>query len=267
MANFVDPKVYKIAETKINKDEVLAWLQNIEGEECLAHITGDDKEKLIELCGRRCYKSFKEKLNPNVTRVRKNSEEYHENVKKSGHGSIMEHATVTFAFENVSRAVTHELVRHRVGTAFSQESLRYVRLTDINMYFPKIFSEFGEKKELIVRRLAMLALEHAEDTQSEFMDLFKDEMASDFATKKKLTSAFRRFTPIGLATGITLTFNFRALRHLIEMRTSRHAEEEIRLVIGKMAKFLVRDYPMIFGDYKIKKVDGFDEYTTQYGKV
>ncbi|MFA7219155.1 MAG: FAD-dependent thymidylate synthase [Synergistaceae bacterium] len=268
MANFVEPKVYKIAETKLDNDSVTAWLQDLGGEECLAHVTGSDREKLIELCGRRCYKSYKEGLNPNVSRVRKDSESYHENIKKQRHGSVMEHASITFAFENVSRVVTHELVRHRAGAAYSQESLRYVRLTDINMYFPQIFSEFGQEKEDEARRLAKRAMEEAEKTQKDFMDIFKDEMESDFDVKKKLTSSFRRFAPIGLATGIIATFNFRALRHIIEMRTSRHAEEEIRLVVDQMVEFLVKDDNFSFGDYVGEDTgDGFIEYTTPYIKV
>lgn len=268
MAEFVEPKVYKLAETKLNNDHVEAWLKDLNGSECLAHITGDDKEKLIELCGRRCYKSFKEGLNPNVTKTRKDSEKYHDNILKIGHGSILEHASVTFAFENVSRVVTHELVRHRAGAAYSQESLRYVRLTDINMYFPKVFSAFGPEKEAKARRLARAAMEDAEETQKAFMNIFHDEMESNFALKKKLTSSFRRFAPIGLATGIVATYNLRALRHVIEMRTSEHAEEEIRLVIGQMAEFLVKDYPMIFGDYStIDTGDGLTEYVTDYKKV
>ena len=268
MANFVTPKVYKIAETKLDSDAVLAWLEDLDGDACLAHVTGEDKEKLIEFAGRRCYKSFKEGLNPNVTRTRKNSEEYHENVLNSRHGSILEHANVTFAFENVSRVVTHELVRHRAGAAYSQESLRYVRLTDINMFFPSVFKEFGSEKEEAARKLMKEAMETAENYQRKFMDLFKEEMESNFALKKKLTSSFRRVAPIGLATGIIATFNFRALRHIIEMRTSEHAEEEIRLVIDQMADFCLRDYPMAFGDYEGRDTsDGLVEYTTKYGKV
>jgi len=268
MANFVEPKVYRIAETQLNDDDVLAWLQDIGGDECLAHVEGEDKEKLIELCGRRCYKSYKEGLNPNVNRIRKNSEEYHENVKKSRHGSIMEHANVTFAIENVSRVVTHEIVRHRVGTAFSQESLRYVRLTDINMYFPKVFSEFGEEKERMVRELALNAMKNAEQTQKDLMAIFENEMQSDFALKKKLTSSFRRFAPIGLATGIIITVNFRSARHILEMRSSEHAEEEIITVADQMMDFMIKDYPMLFGDYKSRDLgSGLIEYITDYPKV
>lgn len=268
MGNIVTPKVYKLAETKLNNDVIFQWLKDLGGEECLSHVTGEDMEMLIELAGRRCYKSYKEGLNPNVNRIRKDSEVYHENVLKSEHGSILEHASITFAIENVSRVVTHELVRHRAGAAISQESLRFVRLTDIDMYFPKIFGEFGVDKEKAALELANRAREYSEEVQKDFMELFKDEMEKDFETKKKLTSAFRRYAPDGLATGIIETFNFRAIRHIITMRTSRHAEEEIRDVAGQIAEIAIESCPMIFGDFeKIDTKDGLFEYVPKYRKV
>ena len=269
---FVQPKVYKIAETKMLDDNVLAWLTDMGGEECLAHVTGADGEKLIELAGRRCYKSYKEGLNPNVTKIRKDSDVYHENVLKSGHGSVDEHSTVTFAFENVSRVFTHELVRHRAGTAMSQESLRFVRLDKLSFWMPVIFKQeadkvnpelYAEVEKLIVETLVTL-----ENVQTKLAKLYDIENMKDFNTKKMLTSAFRRLAPDGLGTGIVFTFNHRALRHVLEKRTSRHAEEELRLVFGQVAEIAIRDYPFIYGDFeKIDTGDGLFEYAPKYAKV
>jgi thymidylate synthase (FAD) len=267
MAAFVKPKVYLIAETMINEDNVFAWLSDLGGESCLAHVEGEDKGKLIELCGRRCYKSFTPGLNPNVTKIRTDSHDYLENIKKSRHGSVMEHASVTFAVENASRVFTHELVRHRAGTAFAQESLRYVRLTDLNMYFPEIFSAFGTDQEAAALKLAHEYMVYSENTQKALAEIFKDELDGNFHVKKKLTSAFRRFAPIGLATGIIFTANIRALRHLIEMRTDDSAEEEIRLIFGQVADIAKEKMPYLFDDYKETEVDGFTKYETEYRKV
>lgn len=265
---FVSPKVYKVAETKMIDSEVVAWLTDLGGEECLAHITGDDKEKLIELAGRRCYKSFKEGLNPNVTKIRKDSEDYHENVLKSGHGSILEHGSVSFAFENVSRVFTHEAVRHRAGVAISQESLRYVRLTNMGFWVPEVFKSQGEEKYQVALKLITETVTQLESVQKKLSDLFEIESMTDFNKKKQLTSAFRRLAPDGLATGILLTFNFRALRHVLEMRTGRHAEEELRLAFGQVAEIAIRDYPYIFGDFeKVDTGDGLFEYAPKYHKV
>lgn len=264
---FVTPRVYKVAETKLVDDNILAWLSDMDGQECLAHVTGKDGEKLIELAGRRCYKSFKPGLNPNVTKMRTDSSEYHNNVLKAQHGSILEHTSVSFALENVSRVVTHELVRHRAGTAMSQESLRYVRLTSISFWIPEIFKIQGEEKYKEALSIIRNTIEACENAQKDLAKLFDIENIKDFDTKKKLTSAFRRLAPDGLATGIVFTGNLRAWRHVIEMRTSRHAEEEFRLVAGQIANILRRDYPMIFQDYKEVEVDGLVEYTPEYRKV
>ena len=75
-------------------------------------------------------------MNPNVTRVRDRNDEYITNILKVKHGSVIEHPMMSFIFADVSRVFTHELVRHRAGVAISQESLRFVRLTDIGMWLP-----------------------------------------------------------------------------------------------------------------------------------
>lgn len=264
----VEPKIWKIAETKLNNDEVKEWLRYLDGEECLSHVSGNDGEKLIELAGRRCYKSFKPGLNPNVSKVRKESSEYHKNTLSTYHGSIDEHTSVTFALEGVSRVICMELIRHRAGTAFSQESLRYVRLNDIEIWIPKIFSEFGSEVEEKAYKIFDETVDVCEKAQNSLSELFGIEKMNKFDIKKKLTSAFRRIAPEGLATGIVFTANLRALRHIIEVRTSVHAEEEIRLVFGMIAERMIQDYPMIFGDFKkIDTNDGLFEYVPEFRKV
>lgn len=78
---------------------------------------GTDAERLIETAGRNCYDSFG---------VGRPSSEYHTHIQDVEHGSVCEHATLTFFISTVSRGLTHELVRHRVGVAISQRSTRYV---------------------------------------------------------------------------------------------------------------------------------------------
>ncbi len=126
----VEPQVIKLGETNLSEEGVREFAKFYSAQEWLEKSRGtqpNNAEFLIELAGRSCYKSFGVGLNPNVTRIRENSKDYLTNVLEKGDGSILEHASVTFAFLNVSRIFTHELVRHRAGTAISQESLRYVR--------------------------------------------------------------------------------------------------------------------------------------------
>ncbi|MBA3855041.1 MAG: thymidylate synthase (FAD), partial [Gemmatimonas sp.] len=88
-----------------------------------------DGEKLAEFAGRLCYMSQK---NP----ASRTTQEYLENIKKQGHGSVFEHANYSLLLEGVSRSLTHELVRHRAGFAYSQLSQRYVDESDAAFVIP-----------------------------------------------------------------------------------------------------------------------------------
>ncbi len=202
----------------------------------------NDGELLVEFGGRVCYRSWEPGLNPNVTRVRTDRGEYFANILRSLHGSVLEHANYSFALRNVSRVFTHELVRHRAGSAFSQESLRYVRLTDIGFRVPPALEPIREQVVNIVEQL-----EDFQTTAAEALGL--DEDGVPFAVKKEITSALRRLAPIGLSTDILWTANVRTLRHVIEMRTAQGAEEELRLVFDKIARIMCAEAPNLFQDF------------------
>lgn len=290
----VTPKVFFLAEPAIHlgSDDdpgVTAWLRHIGGDEalgCRAHMNGSDIEQLIELAARRCYKSYAPGLNPNVTKIRTDSAEYHANIAKSKHGSVVANGgMVTYAFEDVSRVFTHELVRNWVGNERSQESLRYVRLTDIRFWIPPEIAEtkndpkpiekfspprssFSTSGLFTPHDIFLHVIETCEWAQEALAEYYDIDSIKDFATKKKLTSAFRRVAPLGLATGIVVSFNLRALRWIIEQRTSSAAEEEIRLVFGLVAEDAMRRWPMIFQDFKkIDTGDGLHEYVPVYSKI
>ena len=188
---------------------------------------------LVEFAGRACYRSWEPGLNPNVTRIRTDQVEYFENILRSHHGSVLEHANYSFALRNVSRVFTHELVRHRAGSAFSQESLRYVRLTEIGFRVPPALEPVRQQVLNIVEQLEEFQVTAAEE-------LGVDEEGVPFHVKKEITSALRRLAPIGLSTDIIWTANVRTLRHVIEMRTAPGAEEELRLVFDKLARMMCR---------------------------
>ena len=83
-------------------------------------------------------------------------------------------------------------------------------------------------------------------------DHFKlDDESVPFHEKKHKTSFMRRLAPDGVATGLVWTANIRALRHTIEMRTDPGAEEEIRLVFGKIGELARAESPALFGDYTV----------------
>jgi len=142
---------------------------------------------------------------------------------------------------------THELVRHRPGVAISQESLRFVRLNDIPFWFP----DWARADEELMERAAAL-LEQLEQFQLWMGDHFGlDNEGVPFHEKKHKTSFMRRFAPDGVATGLLWTANIRTLRHTVEARTDPGAEEEIRLLFGKIGELMRAEAPALFGDYTV----------------
>lgn len=99
--------------------------------------TGGNGDLIAEFAGRQCYRSW---MKGRPTR------EYIANVIAMGHGSVFEHAAIVFQITGVSRALTHELIRHRVGTAFSQESQRYVDAKDIRFVVPPLLAYAVERQ-------------------------------------------------------------------------------------------------------------------------
>jgi thymidylate synthase (FAD) len=247
----VEPEVFLVARPEIDYEAVAAYLREVGGEGWLERLDrdqfGNDAQNLAEFAGRMCYRSWEPGLNPNVRRVRNDQGAYLENILRSGHGSVLEHVSFTFVLHNVSRVLTHELIRHRPGTAVSQESLRFVRLDELPFWFP----EWARTDTELMKRATTLLAE---------MEEFQNWMAAHFRLdddgvkmheKKHKTSFMRRFAPDGVATGLVWTANIRSLRHAIEARTDHGAEEEIRLVFGKIGTIMRADAPALFGDYQV----------------
>jgi thymidylate synthase (FAD) len=260
--NKVEPIVIKLAESKIDSAGLQEFIEHYNATDWAKgarEAQPNDTEFLIEVAGRSCYKSYGVGLNPNVTKIRQNSRDYLTNVLDKGDGSILEHATVTFAFLNVSRVFTHEIVRHRAGTAISQESLRYVRPREISLWLPpeleSVTKEFQEAVEGITSEYHKL--------ESKF-----DWDKMPFDEKKRVTSALRRILPDGIATNIIWTANHRTLRWVIEMRTNPSAEVEIRKVFDKVAEICIKDFPLLYADFEGKTLpDGTTQYVPKYSKV
>jgi thymidylate synthase (FAD) len=248
------PEVFLIARPSVDVEGMRGYLREVGGaswlDRRLEEAGGEPNcgELLVEFGGRACYRSWEPGLNPNVTKVRTDQREYFENILRSAHGSVLEHANYSFALRNVSRVLTHELVRHRAGSAFSQESLRYVRLADIGFRVPPALERVRDQVISIVEQLEEFQVSAAEE-------LGIDEEGVPFHVKKEVTSALRRLAPIGLSTDIVWTANARTLRHVIEMRTAEGAEEELRLLFDEIARMMQAEAPGIFQDF-FRQSDG-----------
>ncbi len=276
---WVRPEVHLIAQTKINKRAAIDWLSGLGVSESRIGeiIPGDETktggESLIEMAGRRCYKSFEIGMNPNVTRIRKEIAEYVDNILKVGHGSVIEHASFTFAIENVSRVFTGEMNRHRAGFAISEGSMRFIRFDDIpvcevpSLRVTEAYSgrELEQRKE--TRRIIQNIVAAIEIAYKDLVDnVWSKELSPDskFYNKKNVTSMLRRIVPMGVATGGVWTGNLRALRHVCTMRCAESAEEEICEVANLILSSMQKAEPNFFIDFK-KNKGGYWE--PEYKKV
>jgi thymidylate synthase (FAD) len=258
----VEPKVFLIGETKIIEEGLEAYLKHL-GVPDWKSDAPSDSEKLIEVMGRLCYRSFKPGLNKNVTKIREKNSDYIANILNVKHGSVIEHPVMNFIFADVSRVFTHELVRHRSGVAISQESLRFVRLDNLGQWLPTVIRENEKAVEIFNE-----TFNHLEGLQIKLAELFSlDSEGMPFAIKKEITSALRRIAPIGLATTIGWSANPRTIRWVLEMRTHPTAEEEIRFVFGKVGEIMIKRYPNLFSDFEVIMENGLPWYKPKNSKV
>lgn len=255
------PQVELIARPSVDLEALSRYLKTVGGESWLERRLGEEGgsnpgQLLVEAAGRACYRSWEPGLNPNVTKVRTDAAEYFLNIMRSGHGSVLEHANYTFVLSDISRVFSHELVRHRAGSAFSQESMRFVRIKDMGFRIPESMES--------LRPQIISILETLEEFQISAAEHFGlDEEGVNFHTKKEITSALRRLAPDGISTMIIWTANVRTLRHVIQARTDPGAEEELRIVFNRIGEIMKEEAPLLFADFGV--VDG--AWTTEYRKV
>ena len=200
-----------------------------------------DGERLAEFAGRLCYMSQK---NPASRATR----EYLENIKKQGHGSVLEHANYSLLLEGVSRSLTHELVRHRAGFAYSQLSQRYVDESEANFVMPPAI--IGDEA------LEKSWQEQVEAAQKSYVALVENLMTryawvGDKVHRRKMSrEAARGVLPNSTETKIVVTGNARAWRTMLELRSSEGAEFEIRRCAIAIIRILQGEAPGFFSDFE-----------------
>ena len=200
-----------------------------------------DPELTVALAARLCYSpagiaELKTKLEASDVKM------FVQKIIDLGHHSVLEHVNFTFGIEGVSRALSHQLVRHRVGVAFSQQSQRYVKLV------PEGELSYIEPKTLAGR--------------AELQAKFQAHMAASKDFYGELLSAgipaedARYVLPNAVETRLIMTMNARELLHFFTMRCCTRAQWEIRHMADQM---LVQAYavaPVIFGNAGPSCVNG-----------
>ena len=147
-----------------------------------------------------------------------------------GHHSVIEHAVFTFSVEGVSRALTHQLVRHRVAS-FSQQSQRYVSMKSPTYVTPHTVGADDEARRIF------------DETMSAIWDAYSrlEEMGIPAEDARYLL-------PNGCTTNITITMNARELLHFFSLRCCNRAQWEIRELADRMLELCIEVSPVIFKD-------------------
>lgn len=178
-----------------------------------------DADYLAEFAGRSCYQSFSR---PRAS-TRANAD-YVGNIVRQQHFSVLEHASATFYVTGVSRALTHELIRHR-HLSYSQLSQRYVAYDPMNSVIPPALAPyFQEDHSSPVLDLWYKSLATANEAYNEAVSFLENEGK----TRKEAREAARAILPNMTETRIVVTGNLRAWRDMLQKRYSVHADAEIR---------------------------------------
>jgi thymidylate synthase (FAD) len=250
MELFYEPRISVLARPQFVEPEHLrvTWLGD-----------GSDGERLAEYAGRLCYMS---QGNP----AKRPTREYLDNIKKQGHGSVLEHANYSLLLEGVSRSLTHELVRHRAGFAYSQLSQRYVDESKAAFVVPPAI--VGDEK------LEAAWREQIEGAQRTYVMLVEQLMerygwVADRVHRRKMArEAARAVLPNATETKIVVTGNVRAWRTMLELRSSEGAEMEIRRLAVAVLRLLQREAPGFFSDFVIYVAeDRRESAKVEYHKV
>lgn len=200
-----------------------------------------DAETLMEMAGRGCYLSW-HKPNP---ATRKNADYLKNTLFNMGHGSVAEHATATVYITGVSRALTHELVRHRPGMAYSQLSQRFVNEDEANIVVPPAIRKLDESSE--GGTFYPKALEDIAATTNEEYTRLVDGLMGSGLPRKQAREAARAVLPNMAETRIMVTGNLRSWATILVRRSAPDADAEFREVAGLTLDALEPVAPAYFG--------------------
>lgn len=183
-------------------------------------------EMVVEQAARTCYNSEK---------LAGSKSGFIQGLIKRGHESVLEHASLTVKFSNVSRSFSHQLVRHRLA-AYSQLSMRYVDQGSCSFVFPD-HCDMNTEVTFLGRQTTV------SDVVQELESLYSQLRGRGWKKEDA-----RLVLPIATSTSIVMTANFREWRHVFKLRCDKHAQLEIRIAMLNVLAYCVRHWPDCFED-------------------
>jgi thymidylate synthase (FAD) len=203
-------------------------------------------DALAEFAGRLCYQSWDR---PNAATAK--NADYIRNILEHQHYSVLEHAGFTVAISVASRALTHELVRHR-HLSFTQQSQRYVPAGDSSFVVPPLLRGDPEAERIL--REHWEASVRAYEQLAEIGAKKLAHVASKRDRRKRAREAARAVLPNMATTEICVSGNHRAWREVIEKRGSEHADAEIRELALRILEIAREVAPSIYQDFRARRI-------------
>ena len=257
------PKVILVTRPTIVQDGVNELLKEYSlGPSGWLRDAKTNADEIPELMGRLCYGSFGERQG------RLGAEAYLANILEGGHGSVLEHAVWGFVVVGASRTFTHQMVRHRAGWAFSQESQHFIKYaTEGEPGAPEAgICVTGIPEEL--KQDAIASMFRAVTDYANLWARMRALFPSDAKVKKLVSGSSRGLLPGGLESRLGMTGNARALRHFCELRGTHDNTLEVRLVACQVVNIMKNEAPAIFQDIELMSDDdGYPRVFSQHPKV
>ena len=210
-----------------------------------------EPEKIIATAAKLCYSSSDiGSLKDGLTEEK--TAEFVNMLASIGHESVMEHVSFTFGIEGISRACSHQLVRHRIAS-YSQKSQRYVNEDGFDFItppeieaVPEAKAEFDRTMEVLVESYHKIAEMLTEKHTADFKAQGQDEKTAASNARKKANEDARFVLPNACETTIVVTMNVRSLFNFFEHRCCNRAQWEIKAVADEMLRLCREVAPNVF---------------------
>jgi len=247
-----EPRLYVLSRPSLDIRELTRFQSDDkEGSEWVR--TGKtDAEEIIEFAGRICYMSFGSKQSP------KSNREFIHHLVNQEHDSVLEHASWTFLLTGVSRAFTHQMVRHRVGFSFSQLSQQYHDEADAKFVVPEEVKRVPSTLELWIRLIDALRLEYRSIAGDLGAERLNPKDPADKEKLRSIRSAARTVLPNATETKIVFSANGRSLRHFLEVRGAIIGDLEMRRVCALIYSRLLAEAPALLEDFQMTEGEDGD---------
>ena len=219
-----------------------------------------EPEKVISMAAKLCYSAVGvDQIEENLTP--ESIDKFLNMLISIGHESPLEHVSFTFAVEGISRACSHQIVRHRIAS-YSQQSQRYVKLNQFEYIIPHHINEIDEARELFIETMKKdqeaydkLVEILFEKHYNKLIQNGKNEKEAKRSAEKQAIEDARYVFPNACETKMVFTMNVRSLYNFLNHRCCERAQWEIRELAIEMLRQLKPEEEQMEQKYQYNTVE------------